>query len=85
MLPIRITAIVSIKAGSFDDRSWLRPVGNLWTRSKQPGVNLDGDLHNYETEPEDFYDLEAAWAKFASDDLLGLLIGVRLCRLAAYA
>lgn len=59
-------AIVSIKAGSFDDRSWLRPVGNLWTGSKQPGVILNEDLLNYETQPEDFCDLEAAWARFAS-------------------
>jgi hypothetical protein len=25
-----------IKAGSFDDRSWLRPVGHIWTASAQP-------------------------------------------------
>jgi hypothetical protein len=28
--------IVSLKAGSLDDRSWLKPVGDIWTDSAQP-------------------------------------------------
>ena len=30
--------IVSLKAGSLDDPSWLRPAGHIWTRSAQPWV-----------------------------------------------
>ena len=32
--------ISSVKAGSLDDTSWLRPVGHIWTRSRQPWVDI---------------------------------------------
>lgn len=32
--------IVSLKAGSLDDTSWLRPVGHVWAKSKQPWVEI---------------------------------------------
>jgi len=39
--------IVSIKAGSFDDRSWLQPIGHIWTRSAQPWFRVpDGTLQD---------------------------------------
>jgi len=46
--------IVSLKAGSLDDTSWLRPIGHIWTRSAQPWVPLDrdGNALIYETQPD---------------------------------
>ena len=34
--------VLSLKAGSLDDTSWLRPVGHIWTRSAQPWVTFEG-------------------------------------------
>jgi hypothetical protein len=35
-----------VKPGTLDDTSWLRPVGDLWTRSRQPWVALaPGEPH----------------------------------------
>jgi hypothetical protein len=31
---------ISIKAGSFDNRAWLQPVGHIWTKSAQPWFSL---------------------------------------------
>jgi hypothetical protein len=44
--------IVTVRAGSLDDTSWLRPAGHLWTRSAQPWVTIDPDMLAYETQPE---------------------------------
>ena len=43
----------SIKAGSLYDKSWLEPVGHIWTKSAQKWVKLDGLI--YETQPDDNY------------------------------
>lgn len=55
--------IVSVKAGSLDDTSWLRPVGHIWTRSRQPWVEI-GDAPPslaYEQEPPGFDALISRW------------------------
>jgi hypothetical protein len=41
-----------VRAGSLDDRSWLRPTVNFWTRSKQPWITLTEDDRHFETQPE---------------------------------
>jgi len=54
---------VTIKAGSLDDRSWLRPVGHIWTSSAQPWMPIDDGLLVYTHQPESYDDLDAAWQK----------------------
>ena len=54
-------ADISIKPGTLDDTSWLRPVGHLWTRSKQPWVQIEPGLLEYEGQPESFDALIAAF------------------------
>ena len=44
---------VSIKAGSLDDKSWLEPVGHIWTGSAQKWLKLDGLI--YKGQPDDNY------------------------------
>lgn len=44
------TAYRSIKAGTLDDRSWLRPSAHIWTRSKQPWVVLPDDIPCFEVD-----------------------------------
>jgi hypothetical protein len=40
-----------VRAGTLDDRSWLRPTAHFWTRSKQPWVVLPEGDRIYETQP----------------------------------
>jgi hypothetical protein len=42
---------ISIKPGTLDDTSWLKPHVHLWTRSKQPWVIIPADAEAYETQP----------------------------------
>lgn len=34
------SGLLSLRAGSFDDTSWVEPVGDIWTKSAQPWVPL---------------------------------------------
>ncbi|MEM9734736.1 MAG: GFA family protein [Pseudomonadota bacterium] len=43
----------SIKAGSLDDKTWLHPVGHIWTASAQKWVIVEG--LTYERQPDDSY------------------------------
>ncbi|HZT87441.1 MAG TPA: GFA family protein [Stellaceae bacterium] len=40
-----------VRAGTLDDRSWLRPTAHFWTRSKQPWVVLPEGSQIFETQP----------------------------------
>jgi len=52
----------SLKAGTLDDKSWLRPVGHIWTNSAQGWVKLDG--LTYDKQPDDgFAALKKAFAE----------------------
>lgn len=52
--PSRNSKIINVKPGTLDDTSWLKPVGNLWTRSAQKWVSLSEQMLNYETQPSHF-------------------------------
>ena len=43
--------LVRVRAGSLDDRSWLRPTRHLWTRSKQPWVTFAEGDEIFESQP----------------------------------
>jgi hypothetical protein len=44
-------AKVGVKAGTFDDTSWVRPTTHLWTRSKQSWVGIPEGATCFETQP----------------------------------
>jgi hypothetical protein len=44
--------VLSLRAGTFDDTSWVEPVGDIWTRSAQPWVRF-GPL-TAERQPKDY-------------------------------
>jgi len=55
-------AILSVKAGSLDDTSHLRPVAHLWTRRAQPWIGIDCEkMVCFETEPPDDQILVDLW------------------------
>jgi hypothetical protein len=43
----------SVRAGTLDDTSWLKPTAHIWTRSKQPWITLPEGDGCFETPPED--------------------------------
>jgi hypothetical protein len=45
--------IVSVKAGSFDDRSWLKPIGHIWTGSAQPWFAVPDGMLSEAGDPDD--------------------------------
>ena len=49
----RSQALMSVKAGTLDDTSWLAPDGHYWTRSKQGWTTLPEHTPCFETVPGD--------------------------------
>lgn len=54
---------INVKAGTLDDTNWLRPVGNVWTRSAQSWVIISDQLLNYDGQPEDVQPLWEKWTQ----------------------
>jgi len=52
--PARNPKITNVKPGTLDNTSWLKPVGNLWTRRAQKWVFIDECMLNYDGQPSDF-------------------------------
>ncbi len=45
---------LSLKAGTLNDTSWLRPIAHIWTKRAQPWFPIDKDLYRcYADEPDD--------------------------------
>lgn len=49
----RFPLVVSLKPGTLDDTSWLRPTDHLFTRSAQPWVKIPDDAEAHEGRPTD--------------------------------
>lgn len=45
----------TIRGGTLDDTSGLKPSAHLWTRSKQPWITLPEGDHKFETQPADLF------------------------------
>jgi hypothetical protein len=54
---------VIVKAGNLDDMSWARPIGNIWTDSRAPWVEIEPDVPNFPGQPPDRQPLIDAWAE----------------------
>ncbi len=65
--PRRNPAIVNVKPGSLDDRDWIRPIGHLWTSSKQPWVPIPPESLEYSAQPDDFSALFEAWEAVSAE------------------
>lgn len=48
------TGALSLRAGTLDDRSWIEPVGDIWTRSAQPWISFRPDALQCEVQPTDY-------------------------------
>ncbi|RLQ88703.1 GFA family protein [Notoacmeibacter ruber] len=52
---------ITIKAGTLDDTSWLRPAGHIWTSSAMRGFRFDEDELTYPRQPPDYEHLKERW------------------------
>ena len=57
----RGTHFYNIKAGTFDDSSWLIPAGHIWTSSKQPGSIIGDDELQFSHQPDSLEALRTRW------------------------
>ena len=46
--------VFSLRAGTFDDTSWVEPVGHIWTKSAQGWVKFNGDDLLCDGQPTDY-------------------------------
>jgi len=53
--------LLTLRPGTLDDTSWLRPIAHIWTHSAQPWVTIPDDVLRYEKEPDDALKLVRAW------------------------
>ncbi len=51
----------NMKGGTFDDVSWLKPAGHIWTVSKQPFVCIADDELSYPRQQPELGPLVARW------------------------
>ncbi|HVC59895.1 MAG TPA: GFA family protein [Acetobacteraceae bacterium] len=51
--PAGLAQNCNLKPGTLDDTTWLRPSVHVWTRSRQPWVQIPPDATSFETQPED--------------------------------
>ena len=63
--PLASPALLVLKPGTLDDMSWAVPVGNIWTQSRAPWVEIDENLVNFPAQPPDRQPLYDAWARAA--------------------
>lgn len=65
--PLSNTAILVVKPGTLDDMNWAVPIGNIWTDSRVPWVEIDETLVNFPGQPPDRLPLYDAWAKAVAE------------------
>lgn len=53
--------VLSLRTGTLDDRSWVTPVGDIWTRSAQPWVVIPPERLQFERQPGDYAPMVAAF------------------------
>lgn len=46
--------ILSLRAGTFDDTSWVRPAGHIWVKSAQPWIKFAEDDLLCDMQPADY-------------------------------
>lgn len=52
---------INLKAGTLDDARWVKPVGHIWTKSRQPWVCIEDGVLQFPAQPEDPDALLRAW------------------------
>jgi hypothetical protein len=53
--------VLTLRSGTLDDKSWVNPVADFWTKSAQPWVEFSSGRPSFEYEPTDFQPLLEAF------------------------
>jgi hypothetical protein len=61
------TATLTLRPGTLDDTSWLRPAAAFWRSSAQPHVRFDEHMLVFDTQPDDFTPVLRAWRASLAD------------------
>jgi len=64
--PQSFATMIVVRPGTLDDMSWAVPVGNIWTGSKAPWVEIDEALVNFPGQPPDRQPLFDAWTRLVA-------------------
>lgn len=56
--------VLSLRAGTFDDTSWVRPAGHIWVKSAQPWIKFDPDDILCDVQPTDYGPFAARFKGF---------------------
>jgi hypothetical protein len=56
--------VLSLRAGTFDDTSWLRPAAHTWMRSAQSWFKPDGEDLLFDQQPVDYAPIVERFATF---------------------
>ena len=59
--PLSAAGVLIVKPGTLDDSRWAQPIGNIWTASKAPWIEIDDSLVNFPGQPPDRQRLYDAW------------------------
>ncbi len=54
--------VLSVRSGTLDDTSWVKPVADGWVRSAQTWVTFPDDRTQFEKQPDDYPGMMAAFA-----------------------
>jgi hypothetical protein len=61
--PLATPDFIVMRPGTLDDSRWARPIGNIWTDSRAPWVEIDPDVPNFPGQPPSREPLMVAWQK----------------------
>jgi hypothetical protein len=53
--------IISVRAGTLDDTSWLRPIAHVYMRSAQAWERIPNNAECFDILPKDFWSLAEKW------------------------
>jgi hypothetical protein len=56
--------IISVRAGTLDDTSWLRPIAHVYMRSAQAWERIPNNAECFEIMPSDLWSLVGKWQQF---------------------
>lgn len=48
------TGVLSLRGGTFDDTSWVRPAGHIWVKSAQPWIKFAEDDLLCDEQPKEY-------------------------------
>jgi hypothetical protein len=65
--PLAAPQFLVVKPGTLDNMSWAVPVGNIWTASRAPWVEIDPAHVNFPGQPKDRQPLFDAWARAVAE------------------